>query len=122
MCGPEVYVPNWVGESLLQEPEEMLALKLQVSPEFLEGQDPDVSTLGPAIYKSYSEKNDVPLVLGIGARFITQATPDEVRQRVQDYVKVGGRNGRFALYLCNLGATTPAENVRAALDAVHSAP
>ncbi len=118
ICGPEVYVPNWIGERFLRNPGEMLALKLQVSPDFLEGQDPDVETIGPAFYKEYAEKHDVPLVLGVGAAFITNATPEEVSQRVKDYIEVGGKNGRFALFLCNLGATTPRENVRAALEVI----
>ena len=59
-----------------------------------------------------------PLVLGVGARFLAQAASEEVCERVQNYIKVGGKNGRFALYLCNLGATTPAENIRAAIEAV----
>jgi len=118
ICGPEVYVLNWVGERFLKKPEEMLALKLRVSPGFLEGQDPDVSVLGPTIYKKYAEAHAVPLVLGVGASFLAQAAPEEVCERVQNYIKVGGKNGRFALYLCNLGATTPAENIRAAIEAV----
>ena len=121
ICGPEVHVPNWVGERFLKDPEDMLTLKLQVSPGFLEGQEPDVDTLGPALSKEYAEEHDVPLVLGVGAGFMAQATPQEVRRRVKDYVEVGGKNGRFALYLCNLGATTPPENVRAALDVIGSA-
>jgi uroporphyrinogen-III decarboxylase len=121
ICGPEVYVPNWVGERYLKDPEKMLALKLLVSPDFLEGQDPDVNAIGPAVYKKYAEENNVPLVLGVGAEFLAHASPEEVGQRVSDYVRVGGINGRFALYLCNLGATTPPENVRAAVEAVKSA-
>ena len=120
ICGPEVYVPNWVGEKYLKQPEEMLALKLQVSPDFLEGQDPDVAALGPALYKEYAEAHDVPLVLGVGAGFMALSTPEEVRERVRHYVEVGGQNGRFALYLCNLGATTPPENIRAAVEAVRA--
>jgi hypothetical protein len=120
LCGPQVYVPNWVGEKHLKKPAEMLALKLQVSPGFLEGQDPDVAALGPAFYKEYAEQHDVPLVLGVGASFMALSTPKEVRERVRHYVEVGGKNGRFALYLCNLGATTPPENVRAAIEAVHT--
>jgi uroporphyrinogen-III decarboxylase len=120
ICGPDVYVPNWVGERHLKNPQEMLALKLQVSPEFLEGQDPDVETLGPEIYKAYAQEHGLPLVLGVGASFLAQATPEEVGERVKHYVEVGGQNGRFALYLCNLGATTPPENVKAAIEAVHS--
>ena len=120
LCGPEVYVPNWVGEKHLKNPEEMLALKRQVSPDFLEGQDPDVAALGPAFYKEYAEAHDMPLVLGVGASFLALSTPEEVRERVRRYVEVGGENGRFALYLCNLGATTPPENVRAAVEAVRA--
>ena len=119
LCGPEVYVPNWVGESYLKNPEEIFHLKLQVCPRFLEGQDPDVEELGPTIYKEYAGKKGVPLVLGIGASFMALSTPQEVTKRVKHYIEVGGKNGRFALYLCNLGATTPPENVKAAIEAVH---
>lgn len=117
-CGPEVYVPNWVGEKYLENPEEMLDLKLKVCPDFLEGQDPDVEALGPALYKEYAEQRDVPLILGIGASFTALSTPAEVTNRVKHYIEVGGKNGRFALYLCNLGPTTPRENVKAIIDAV----
>ena len=119
ICGPEVYVPNWVGEKRLKKPEDMLALKLQVSPSFLEGQDPDVAALGPEFYKAYAEKNDIPLVLGVGASFMDTSTAEEVDQRVKHYVEVGKKKGRFALYLCNLSAETPPENVRAAIKAIH---
>lgn len=117
LCGPEVYVPNWVGERFLRDPENMLDLKLRVCPEFLEGQDPDVETLGPALYKEYAEKHGVPLILGVGASFLALSPAREVADRVRSYVEIGGKNGRFALYLCNLGATTPPENVKAAVDA-----
>jgi uroporphyrinogen-III decarboxylase len=117
ICGPEVYVPNWIGERYLDQPEEMLALKLQVCPDFLEGQDPDVNAIGPGFYKNYAEAHNVPLVLGVGAEFMAHATPEEVSQRVSDYVRAGGVNGRFALYLCNLDGTTPPENIRAAVEA-----
>ena len=120
ICGPEVYVPNWVGEHNLKDPEEMLDVKRQVCPGFVEGQDPDVENLGPGLYKDYAEKHDVPLILGVGAGFLALTTPEQVGQRVKHYVEVGGNNGRFALYLCNLGATTPPENVLAAVEAVRN--
>lgn len=118
LSGADVYVPNWVGERYLRNPAEMLDLKLRVCPGFLEGQDPDVEVLGPAVYKEHAQKNGVPLILGVGAGFLVLNSPSEVRERVRRYVETGGRNGRFALYLCNLGATTPADNVKAAVDAV----
>lgn len=117
-AGPEVYVPNWVGESCLKRPEEMLELKLSACPLFIEGQDPDVEKLGPAFYKAYARVKKVPLVLGIGAAFLALATPTDVRQRVKEYVRAAGKGGGFALYLCNLGATTPPGNIRAAVKAI----
>lgn len=120
LCGPRVYVANWVGESYLADPTEMLDLKRQVCPEFVEGQDPDVERLGPAVYRAYADQHGLPLVLGIGARFMAQATPEAVAERVEYYLRVGAPRGRCGLYLCNLGATSPAENVRAALKAARA--
>jgi len=119
ICGPEIYVPNWVGESQLKNPEEMFALKMQVCPDFLEGQDPDVAEIGPAVYKAYAGTKGVPLILGVGAGFLALGSPDEISARVKNYIAVGGKNGRFCLYLCNVGATTPSENIKAAIDAAH---
>ncbi|UCF81911.1 MAG: hypothetical protein JSV50_11875 [Desulfobacteraceae bacterium] len=119
ICGAEVYVPNWVGEHYLRNPEEMFEFKLQACPNFLEGQDPDVESIGPGVYKKYADKKRVPLILGVGASFLALSTPEEITERVKHYIEVGGKNGRLCLYLCNIGATTPSENLKAAVDAVH---
>jgi uroporphyrinogen-III decarboxylase len=120
LCGPEVYVANWVGERYLPNATEMLELKLAVGPGALWAQDPDVETLGPAVFKEFAVAHDVPLVLGMGAGFLALAAPGEVKARVREYIEVGGRGGRFALYLCNVGATTPPENLRAAVETAHA--
>jgi uroporphyrinogen-III decarboxylase len=121
LCGPEVAVANWVGERCLKRPEEMLDLKRLVGPGALLGQDPDVEALGPGFYRRYADAHGLPLVLGIGAGFLAQARPDAVAERVRRYVDAGARDGRFALYLCNLGASTPPENLQAAVEAAHAA-
>ncbi len=117
-CDVEIYVPNWIGEAFLKNPEDMLDLKMRVCQGFVEGQDPDVEKLGPLFYKEYADKKDLPLVLGIGAAFLSQATPEKIRDRVRHYIEVGGAGGRLALYLCSLNTATPPENVRAAMQAV----
>ncbi len=120
LCGPELSVPNWIGEHILRKPEELLDLKLEVTGSFIEGQDPDVENLGPAFYKTYAQRHDVPLVLGVGAEFLALATPEAIERRVKHYIEVGGENGRFALYLCNIGGNTPVENLKAAITAVRT--
>ena len=120
ICGPQVYVPNSVGERYLKDSTQLLKLKMLVCPDFLEGQDPDVNAVGPQVFKDFAENHDIPLILGVGARFLATSNPEAVSERVRNYVEVGGKNGRFALYLCNLGASTPPENVKAAVHAAHT--
>jgi hypothetical protein len=120
LCGPGVYVANWAGERYLPHPAEMMEMKLAVGPGALWGQDPDVESLGPAAFKEFAVAHDAPLVLGVGAAFLARATPGEVEARVRRYAEAGGRGGRFALYLCNVGATTPAANLRAAVETAHA--
>ncbi len=118
LVGPEVYVPNWVGEHYLSNPEVMLDMKKKVSPNSIRVQDPDVEKLGPAIFKEYANKHKINLCLGVGASFLDSATAIEVEERVRNYVHIGAPGGRFTLYLCALSAVTPPENVRAAIRAV----
>ncbi len=119
VIGDEVYVSNWIGEKYLDNPEEMFDAKLQVSPSFLEGQDPDVEALGPEVYKNYANRHNVSLILGIGTAFLAHSKAEEIEKRVKYYVETGGKNGRFGLYLCNIGKTTPPENLKAAVEAAH---
>ena len=119
LCGPEVAVVNWVGERHLSQPTEMLDLKLAVGAGVLWGQDPDVEALGPKCYKHFAHDHGVSLILGVGAAFLAESTPGEVAERVRRYVMVGGHGGRFALYLCNLGASTPPWNLLAAVEEAH---
>lgn len=113
----EATVQNWWGESHVA-PEELLKLKLIASPKIIIGQDPDVERLGSEIYKKFAREHNIPLVLGIGAGFLMTAAPQEVRQRVRRYVESGKEEGKFLLYLCNMGATTPPKNLDAAVAAV----
>ncbi|HTU02475.1 MAG TPA: uroporphyrinogen decarboxylase family protein, partial [Candidatus Sulfotelmatobacter sp.] len=119
-CGTALQVVNWVGEHQLAHPADMLDLKREVGCGVLWGQDPDVERLGAALYKEYAQTNGLALILGVGAAFLSTATPVEVAARVRQYVTVGRQGGRFALYLCNVGASTPAANLLAAVDAAHS--
>jgi uroporphyrinogen-III decarboxylase len=118
LCGSDVTVANWTGESRLANPRRMLDMKRQASSTYLLGQDPDAEKLGPAFYKDYADEHNQALILGIGAVFLETASQETIQARVRDYVQVGGRGGKFALYLCNLSQRTPPANVRAAIEAV----
>jgi uroporphyrinogen-III decarboxylase len=118
IIGPKVIVPNQTGESYLKNPQELMDLRRRSNPKFIEGQDPDVEKLGPAFYKNYSKKHDLPLLLGIGASFLNQASPEMIENRIKQYINIGGKGGRLWLYLCNLSPSTPIENIYAAKKAI----
>jgi uroporphyrinogen-III decarboxylase len=109
-----------VGERYLKNPYQMLDLKLKVASNSIQGQDPDVEALGPELYKQYAKIANVPLVLGVGAAFLVQSSPQQVEERVKHYVEVGKVGGKFVLYLCNISSATPPENIRAAVETAHS--
>jgi hypothetical protein len=98
----------------------MLDLKLAIGPGALWAQDPDVERLGPAVFKRFAVAHGVPLILGVGAGFLALARPSDIEARVREYVEAGGRGGQFALYLCNVGATTPPANLRIAVETAHA--
>jgi uroporphyrinogen-III decarboxylase len=49
---------------------------------------------------------------------MTTMSPTEIAERVKHYVEVGKPGGRFLVYLCSVDATTPPENLTAAVAAV----
>jgi len=117
--GPQLCVPNHTGERYSKHPEKFMDMRRRANPLYVEGQDPDVAALGPAFYKQYAQKYDLPLLLGVGAVFMNSSTPAEITSRIKHYIKIGGREGRLWLYFCNLSPTTPSENINAAVAAVH---
>ncbi len=117
--GPNVCVPNQTGERYSKAPEKFMDIRRRANPLYVEGQDPDVEALGPEFYRKYADKHDLPLLLGVGAVFLNNASPEEISERVRHYVQAGGKNGRLWLYLCNLAPSTPPENIKAAVTAAH---
>jgi len=118
LCDKNVAVVNWWGESHLKNPNDMLSEKLIISPDIIQGQDPDVEKIGPELYKNFSLNHDVALILGIGNSFLQNASKEKIRSRVVHYIKAGAVEGRFMLYLCYLSSETPPENVREAISAI----
>ncbi len=114
----EGVVQNYWGESIVAEPGELLDFKREASPKILIVQDPDLAKVGPELCKEYAVEHDVALTLGIGADVMTMMSPTEIADRVKRYVEVGKPGGKFLLYLCSVDATTPAENLEAAVAAV----
>ncbi len=120
LCGDEVTIINWWGDQYIKNPEEMLSLKLKISPAIIQGQDPDVEIIGPEFYKDFAVKNRTALVLGIGNIFLQNSGKDAIKSRIAHYNKSFSTGEKFMIYLCYLSAETPPENVREAVSAIHN--
>jgi len=118
LCGEELTTLNWWGESHSNNPKDMLELKRKISPAVIQGQDPDVAKIGPALYKDFAVEHDATLILGIGNLFLQKATLEEIRSRIEHYIEAGSAGGRFMVYFCYLSADTPIANIKEAIRAV----
>jgi len=118
LCGDGITTLNWWGESHLTNPKDMLELKLKISPAVIQGQDADVTKIGPELYKEFAVKHRTALILGIGNLFLHKATLKEIRSRIAHYIEVGSVGGRFMVYFCYLSADTPIPNIIEAIKAV----
>ena len=118
LCDEDVTTLNWWGESHLSNPEDMLELKLKISPAIIQGQDPDVEKIGPELYKDFAVRHNTALILGIGNLFLQKATLAEIKSRIERYIDAGSDGGRFILYFCYLSAETPIDNIKEAIRAV----
>ena len=118
LCGDEITIVNWWGEKHLKNPEEMLDLKMKISPTIIQGQDPDVEIIGPEFYKDFAKRHNVALILGIGNYFLQKSGKEAIRSRVFHYINAGSDGGRFMIYLCYLSSETPPDNVKEAISAI----
>jgi len=101
------------GESSLSEPRQLLDIKRQGSPTSIQALDPDVTALGPALFKRYADQTGVALVLGMDAHLICNGPVSEIKARARRFIEEGGSTGRFILFMNDVPYDTPAEHVHA---------
>jgi len=101
------------GESFLAQPEELLEIKRQGSQSSIQVLDPDVTALGPALFREYADRVDVSVVMGMDANLINGGTPRQVRERARRFIEEGGIRGRFVLFMNDIPYDTPPGNVDA---------
>lgn len=118
ICGPRVVVRNWWGDAYTDDPESFWFQKLKVSPGVLEVQDPDLFKIGPERVMDFAQKHNLTVIFGIDQKLLAQGSAAEIKQRVKTYVRIGARQKKLIVYLCNLNRDTPPENIRAAVGTV----
>ncbi|MBM3566786.1 MAG: hypothetical protein FJX42_11820 [Alphaproteobacteria bacterium] len=125
LCGdrPGIRCDNWWGDAFAENAEKYWDIKLSVTPQYLKVQDPDCFRVGTERIRAYADTKGCALSFGVGTLILQKGTPEQITQRVHEYMEVGSRGPhgkKFFLYFCSFSAQTPAENVRIAVDAVKS--
>ena len=101
------------GESSVRDPRELLAIKVAGSPGSIQVLDPDVTALGPALFRAYADQTGASLVMGIDAALVGSGTVGDIKARASRFIEEGGKNGRFVLFINDVPYNTPPEHVHA---------
>ncbi len=125
LCGdrPGLRCDNWWGDAFAKSPEKFWEIKLEVTPQYLKVQDPDCFRVGTERARAFADTKGCALSFGVGTLILQKGTPEQITQRVHEYMEVGSRGPygkKFFLYFCSFSGQTPAENVRIAIEAVRS--
>jgi len=107
------------GERHCENPRELLDIKRLAYPGVLQALDPDVTALGPALYKAYADEYGMSLVMGMDAGLIQRGPTKEIKARARWFIDQAGGNGRFVLFLNDVPYATPSQHVHAAVAAAH---
>ncbi len=107
------------GERCLSDPRELLDIKRASCGGALQALDPDVTALGPALFKEYADQHDLPIVMGMDAALIEQGPVSDIRSRAELFMDQAGRDGRFVLFLNDVPYDTPPQHVHAAVAVAH---
>jgi hypothetical protein len=105
------------GESAIREPRELLDVKLAGSPGSIQVLDPDVTLLGPSLFRRYADETGASLVMGLDASLVGCGGEADVASRATRFIEEAGLGGRFVLFINDIPFDAPVENVRAVVRA-----
>jgi len=118
LCGLDVMVVNWWGDSHFADVQEFLELKRRVACGRIRAQDPDVACLGPGVFKEFARRHDLTLELGLGDVLLNRGPKEQIEERIRLYISEAAEGGRFIMYLASINSDTPPEHIRSAVAAI----
>jgi len=124
LCGdrPGVRSDNWWGDAFAADLDKYWDIKLDVTPQYLKIQDPDIFRIGTERAREFADSRECALSFGVGTLLLQVGSAEDITRRIHEYMEVGSRGPfgkKFFLYLCSFSAQTPPENVRTAIEAVN---
>jgi hypothetical protein len=62
----------------------------------------------------------LPIYVALNGRFVRDSTPEQVIDKVREWIDIMGRDGRLVLFIGNVPADTPPVNIHAAVHAART--
>jgi uroporphyrinogen-III decarboxylase len=62
----------------------------------------------------------LPIYASLNGRFVRDSTPEQLTDKIREWIDVLGRDGRLLFFIGNVPADTPPVNIRTAIHAVHT--
>lgn len=62
----------------------------------------------------------LPIYAALNGRFVRDSTPEQIVDKIRDWIDIMGRDGRLLFFIGNVPADTPPVNIHTAVHAVHT--
>ena len=69
-------------------------------------------------HSKYGRK--LPIYASLNGRFMRDSSPQQIVEKIKEWIDIMGRDGRLVFFIANVPADTPPVNVHTAVHAVHS--
>ncbi|MDY7079977.1 MAG: uroporphyrinogen decarboxylase family protein [Chloroflexota bacterium] len=83
-------------------------------------QDWNMEWLQEFAVQNGSGRRKLPVYASLNGRFVRDSTPEQIVDKIREWIDILGRDGRVLFFIGNVPADTPPVNVHTAVHAVHT--
>ena len=83
-------------------------------------QDWDMRWFQEFAVKNGKGKRKLPIFASLNGRFLRDSSPQQIIQKIIEWIDILGRDGRLIFFIGNVPADTPPINIHTAVQAVHT--
>ncbi|MDY7041947.1 MAG: uroporphyrinogen decarboxylase family protein [Chloroflexota bacterium] len=83
-------------------------------------QDWNMEWLQEFAVQNGSSRRKLPIYASLNGRFVRDSTPEQIVNKIREWIDIMGRDGRLLFFIGNVPADAPPTNVHTAVHAVHT--
>ena len=108
-----IYLALLGGARYLEHPVKFLEIQKILNPFLVKGLDPDMEALGAGFFMEFANDNNMDLLLGVDANFISNSPLEEIDKRIKEYIDIGMMAKKdFILYFNDIPGDIPPEKLK----------